>query len=218
MKTLFLSFVVFVFLPAMVVTAKTDTGSAHNLIFKYNLKDGWYLSSRNLMATRDGFNDMFFSYLDLNIGHSLGEKWAAEIGYRHAWFEIKDDWRDEYRPSAILSYKTKLGEWSLSNRHRLEYRMFESGSNAQERFRYRNETRIIAPWEIGSKGARVFIEEEFFYEFTDAGFNFNWLTTGLRWKVRSGVVAKLGYRWQTAKFGDEWNHRHQLVTGLLFFF
>ena len=96
--------------------------------------------------------------------------------------------------------------------------MFESRSNAQERFRYRNETRIIAPWEIGSKGARVFMEEEFFYEFTDAGFNFNWLTTGLRWKVQPSVVAKLGYRWQTAKFGDEWSHRHQLVTGLLFFF
>lgn len=218
MIRILLSVAFLVLLPVMSVRAETDTGTAHNLIFKYGLKDGWYLSSRNLLTSRDGIEDLFFGYLDLNVGHSLGEKWAAEVGYRHAWLEIGNDWRDEYRPSAILSYKTNLNDWSFTNRHRLEYRMFESGSGAPERFRYRNETRLIAPWEFGPKQAKWFIEEEFFYEFTDDGFNFNWVTTGLRWKVRDGVVAKMGYRWQTAKYGDEWSHRHQLVTGLLLFF
>ncbi len=198
--------------------AETDTGSAHNLIFKHSLDEGWYLASRNLITSRDGFDDLFFGYLDLNLGYELSKKWSIEGGYRHAWFEIGDDWRDEYRPSGILSYKTKLGDWSFTNRHRLEYRMFESESRAKDRIRYRNETRLIAPWEIGPKGMRFFVEEEFFYEFTDDQFNFNWFTYGLRWKVRDGVVAKLGHRWQALKFGDEWNHRHQLVTGVLFFF
>lgn len=198
--------------------AETDTGSAHNLIFKHNLKDGWYLSSRNLVTSRDGFDDLFFGYLDLNLGYDLGDGWAVEGGYRHAWLEIGDDWRDEYRPSGILSYRTKWGDWSVFNRHRLEYRMFESGSRAEDRLRYRNETRLIAPWEIGPNNARLFVEEEFFYEFTDAGFNTNWFTSGIRWQLREGVIAKLGHRWQAAKFGDEWSHRHQLVTGVLFFF
>jgi hypothetical protein len=200
------------------VRAETDTGTAHNLIFKYALKDGWFLSSRNLLASRDGIDDVFFGYLDVNVGRAISEKWTAEIGYRGAWLEIRNNWRDEYRPSAILSYKTELKDWSFTIRHRLEYRMFESGSRAPDRFRYRNETRLIAPWEFGSKKAKLFVEEEFFYEFTEDGFNFNWVTTGLRWKLRDGVITKLGYRWQTANFGDEWSHRHQLVTGLLFFF
>ena len=205
-------------LPPMNSHAETDTGSAHNLIFKHTLEDGWYLSSRNLLTSRDGFDDVFFGYLDLNLGYDLGEGWSVEVGYRHAWFELGDDWRDEYRPSAILGYRTDLGEWTFSNRHRLEYRTFESGSQTPDRIRYRNETRLIAPWEIGPLKARFFVEEEFFYEFTDDGFNFNWFTYGLRWKVREGVVAKVGHRWQAAKFSEEWSHRHQLVTGLLFFF
>jgi len=213
-----LGLIVAAWLPAMASLAETDTGSAHNLIFKYPLLDDWYLSSRNLLTTRDGFDDVFFGYLDLNLGYDLGDGWAVEGGYRHAWLEIGDHWRNEYRPSAILSYRTMLGAWSFSNRHRMEYRTFESGSLAGERFRYRNETRLIAPWEFGSVGAKFFVEEEFFYEFTDDGFNFNWLTYGLRWKVADGVIAKVGHRWQAFKFGDEWNHRHQLVTGLLFFF
>jgi len=205
-------------LPTVISLAETDTGSAHNLILKYPLGGNWYLSSRNLLTTRKGFDDFFFAYLDLNIGYELGGGWALEGGYRHAWLEINSGWRDESRPSAILSYRTKLGEWSFSNRNRLEYRMFERGSLARDRIRFRNETRFIAPWEFGSLHAKFFVEEEFFYEFTDAGFDFNWFTYGFRWKLRDGVVFKLGHRWQASKFGDEWNHRHQLVTGLLFFF
>lgn len=196
---------------------ETDTGSAHNLIFKYSLSDRWFLSSRNLLTSRDGFDDVFFGYLDLNLGYDLGDGWAVESGYRHAWLELGDAWRDEYRPSGILSYRAQLGDWSFANRHRLEYRTFENGS-APDRFRYRNETRLVAPWEFTPLRAKPFVEEEIFCEFTDDGFNFNWVTTGLRWQVRDGVIAKLGYRWQAAKFADEWSHRHQLVTGLLFFF
>ncbi len=197
---------------------ENDTGSAHNLIFKHKLADGWYLSSRNLFTSRDGFDDFFFGYLDLNLGYELGDGWAAEAGYRHAWLELGGDWRDEYRPSGILSYRTKLGEWSFSNRHRLEYRTFESGSGANDRIRYRNETRLIAPWEFGPMDAKFFVEEEVFYEFTDDRFNFNWFTYGIRWELQPGVIAKLGHRWQAFKMGDEWSHRHQLVTGVLFFF
>ena len=205
-------------LPALTGQAETDTGSAHNLIFKHRLDDTWYLSSRNLLTSRDGFDDIFFGYLDLNLGYDLGDGWAIEGGYRHAWFEIGDDWRDEYRQSAIVSYRTMLGDWSFSNRHRVEYRMFESGSQADDRFRYRNETRLIAPWEFSPLKAKFFVEEEFFYEFTDAGFNFNWATCGIRWQLHDGVIAKLGYRWQAFRFTDDWDHRHQLVTGILWFF
>jgi len=204
--------------PGAAAWAETDTGSAHNLIFKHRLDDSWYLSSRNLLTTRDGFDDAFFGYLDLNLGYDLNDSWSAEAGYRHAWLEIGDDWRDEYRPSAILAYRTMLDGWSFSNRHRVEYRMFESGSSARDRIRYRNETRLIAPREFGPMKAKLFAEEEFFYEFTDGGFNFNWLTGGIRWQVCDGVIAKLGYRWQASRFTDDWDHRHQLVTGLLFFF
>ena len=35
-------------LPPLAARAETDTGSAHNLIFKYSLDEDWYLSSRNL--------------------------------------------------------------------------------------------------------------------------------------------------------------------------
>jgi len=198
--------------------AQSDTGSAHNLIAKYTINEAWFLSSRNLLTSRNGFDDFFFGYVDLNLGYNLGSNWSAEAGYRHAWLEINNDWRDEYRPSAILAYRTRLNNWTVANRHRIEYRTFEKESGANDRWRYRNETRLVAPWKSHFFQASPFIEEEIFYEFTNEGFNFNWLTTGLRWRVADNTIAKIGYRWQAQKFNETWSHRHQLVTGLLLFF
>lgn len=200
---------------------QSDAGVANNVIIKKTLSEDWYLISRNLLTTRNGVDEVFFGYLDLNVGRKLGRfvggNWSWEVGYRHAWLRVSDFWRDEYRPSSGIIYQTKLFDWTLTNRNRLEYRRFESDL-APDRFRYRNETRIIAPYEFTSWKIRWYVEEEWFYELTDDGFNFNWLSTGFRWRVKDGVVAKLGYRWQAQKFGEDWSHRHQLVTGILFFF
>lgn len=195
-----------------------ETGSSENLIVKKTLNEDWFLSSRNLLVTRDGFGDFFFGYLDINLGYELGDDWSVEGGYRHARLKLGDDfWRDEYRPSALLTYARSEGGWYFSNRHRLEYRVFE-GDTTDDRFRYRNETRLIAPHELTSLKLKPFVEEEFFYEFNGSEFNLNWLTVGVRHQIADGVTAKLGYRWQAQKFGDDWSHRHVLVTGLLLFF
>ena len=79
MKTRIFSLLVALSLPPVAALAETDTGSAHNLILKYPLGDKWFLSSRNLLTTRDGFDDFFFAYLDLNLGYELGEGWAVAM-------------------------------------------------------------------------------------------------------------------------------------------
>jgi len=197
--------------------ADWDSGTSNNLLLKKDLGDDWYLASRNLLASREGTDDFFFGYLDLNLGRRLANSWSAEVGYRHARLRIGDSWRDEFRPSALVSYNARLAAWSVANRHRLEYRRFE-GDTTNDRWRYRNETRLIAPIELTPLDLKPFIEEEFFYELDGSGFNGNWLTVGVRHRFDMGAIAKLGYRWQAQKFGDDWQHRHVLVTGLLFFF
>ena len=62
---------------------------------------------------------------------------------------------------------------------------------------------------------RPFVEEEFFYEFNGSGFNVNWLTAGVRYPLRKGLSFKLGYRWLAQKFGNNWDHRHVLVSGFV---
>lgn len=190
-----------------------DTGSSHNLFIKSAIAGRWFATSRSNIATRDGFSDLFFGFADLNLGYRLSKTWSAEAGYRHARLQLRSGWRDEYRPLVNLAWRRADDGWAVSNRHRLEFRFFE-GATANDRVRYRNETRIAVPQKFAAWGLRPFVEEEFFYEFTEAGFNLNTVSAGVSKKLSKTVSFKLGYRWQAQKFGDDWDYRHVLVTGL----
>ncbi len=192
-----------------------ETGSSHNLFYLKKLDDKAFFVGRANLVTRDGFSDTFFGYVDGNYRHTLTKNWAIEAGYRHAFLEIGNQWREEYRPMLSLYWRGKLAGGKFSNRHRLEWRYFEG--NAQDRVRYRNESVWTAPHKITSYQLTPFVEEEFFYDITNSELNINWLTVGISKFWSKNVKWKLGYRWQAQKFNDEWKSRHVLVTGISIF-
>lgn len=196
-----------------------ETGSSHNLFYLNKLNDNaWFVGRANLV-TRDGFSDLFFGYVDANYRHKLVGPWSIEAGYRHAFLELSDGWREEYRPMLALYWQGKLGEGKFSNRSRIEWRYFEGA--AQDRVRFRNESVWISDSTITDYQLSPFIEEEFFYDITDSVLNINWLTLGISkfWtrNKQGGVKWKLGYRLQSQKFDNKWEHRHVLVTGISVF-
>ena len=193
----------------------TETGSSHNLFMLNQLNDNSYLVGRANLVTRDGFSDTFFGYLDLNYRHKLLKPWAIEVGYRHAFLELNNQWREEFRPMLSLYWRGKLGEGKFSNRHRIEWRSFEG--NATDRRRYRNESVWTSAHTITDYKLTPFVEEEFFYDITNSELDSNWLTVGVSKFWAKGMKWKLGYRLQSQKFNGAWQDRHILVTGLSFF-
>ena len=196
-----------------------ETGSSHNLYYLNKLNDKSSFVGRANLVTRDGFSDTFFGYVDANYRYKLTAPWEVEIGYRHAFLELDNNWREEYRPMLGLYWRGKLAGGKFSNRHRIEWRYFEG--NAKDRLRYRNESVWISPTTITDYQLTPFIEEEFFYDITDSELNTNWLTFGISkfWnKSKKGAMKwKLGYRLQSQKFNGEWQNRHMLVTGISIF-
>ena len=193
----------------------TETGTSNNLFYLKKLGKDTYLASRSNLATRDGFSDLFFGYIDLSYGRRINENWSIDAGYRHARLEFPQRWRDEYRPLVNLSYREQDENWNIRNRHRLEFRYFDDDS--EDRIRYRNETVIIARSTYSRFDLSPYVSEEFFYEFTDDNLNENWLTVGVEKPLSGGKKLKFGYRWQARKFLGEWSSRHLLVTGLSIF-
>ena len=200
----------------MPATARaTETGSSHNLFYLNKLSDKSYFVGRANLVTRDGFSDTFFGYIDANYRYALTDPWSIEVGYRHAFLELGNGWREEYRPMLGLYWRGKLGNGKFSNRHRLEWRYFEG--NAKNRVRYRNESVWTSANTMSGYQFTPFIEEEFFYDVTDSELNGNWLTFGISKYESKGVKWKLGYRLQSQKFNGKWENRHMLVTGISFF-
>ena len=193
----------------------TETGSSHNLFILKQLDNRSFFVGRANLATREGFSDTFFGYVDGNFRYSLAGPWAVEVGYRHAFLELGNDWRQEYRPMFALYWRGKLGSGNFSNRNRIELRYFEG--NAKDRVRYRNESVWTSLHKITEYELAPFIEEELFYDLTDSELNINWLTFGVSKFWTKSVKWKLGYRLQSQKFNGEWKNRHVFVTGLSFF-
>ncbi len=192
-----------------------DGGNSNNLFIKKKINDRWSWVSRSLTVSRDDMSDFFFGTADLGLRYQLSQRWSVDMVYRAAWLELGDHWRFENRPLINLNYTTNLAGYRFDHRSRAEFRIFDS---APDDIRYRGEFRLIGPWEFTRWRIKPYLEEEFFYSVNQQRVNENWLSGGLRYKVRPNTVVKLGYRWQTQKFGDDWRHRHVLVTGLLFFF
>lgn len=192
-----------------------DSGSSQNLILRVGLPNDLYLGSRSNLATKDWIREDAIQYADLTLGVRLSPEWSADAGFRRARIRLPGRWRNENRPLINVNWRDTLDGYKVYNRMRMEYRSFED--QAEDRFRFRNEVRVIAPWKLPAVPGRLFVEEEAFYELNDSGFNMHWLTTGLRFKIADGTFFKVGYRWQESKFGDEWSTRHVAVTGLLMF-
>ncbi len=207
-------FVAFTAMAFLTPALATETGSSHNLFILNQLDNRSFFVGRANFVTRDGFSDTFFGYVDGNFRYSLHGPWAVEAGYRHAFLELSNGWRQEYRPMFALFWRGKLGSGNFSNRNRVELRYFEG--DAKDRARYRNESVWTSLHKITEYELTPFIEEEFFYDITDSELNINWLTVGISklWKER--VKWKLGYRLQSQKFNGDWENRHVFVTGLSF--
>lgn len=189
-----------------------ETGSSHNLFVVSKLNDDWSFVGRGNLVTRDGFSDTFFAYGDVNLRYRLDEHWSLEGGYRRASLKLSGGWRQEYRPMFSLYWKDQWDNWSFANRHRIELRTFEG--NAQDRVRYRNESEWHSRHQYTDLKLRPYINEEYFYDVTNHRFNENWLNFGVSKKIARGISLKLGYRLQSQKFGDQWDDRHVLVTGI----
>ena len=196
MHKIYLISICFIVINLLYLTARaSETGSSHNLFILNQIDDNSFFVGRANLVTRDGFSDTFFGYLDANYRYTLSKPWSIEAGYRHAFLELDNQWREEYRPMLGLYWRGKLGEGKFSNRHRIEWRYFEG--DAENRRRYRNESVWISANTITDYTLTPFIEEEFFYDLTNSEFNTNWLTFGISKFWTKNIKWKLGYRLQS---------------------
>jgi len=193
-----------------------DWGNSNNLFIKKTLNDRWSIVSRSLFTSRDDMSDIFFGIADIGLRYKVVDWLSVDGVYRGAWFESSAGWEYENRPLININLGKKFGGFFLSNRSRFEFRIY--ADDRQDDIRYRNEIRIITPFELTKWKLIPYFEEEFFYGYKDGEINMNWLTGGLRYNINKNTKVKLGYRWQTQKLGGTWKNRHVLVTGLLIFF
>lgn len=201
-------------IPVSQPRAESDFGVSYNLLLKADIDDDWFVISRSNVATRDDNNETFLTYTGAALGLQLTDAWSLRVGYRHAKLKLGERWRSEDRPFVEAYGATARSGWRLTNRSRVEFRHYEDGNDD---IRLRTEFGARAPWSLTPLGLRPFVEDELFYGLDAGRLEANWLTLGLSWPVGSGS-AKVGYRWNRFRVGEDWRDRDVLVLGLNLFY
>lgn len=157
----------------------------------------------NLYNTSWGNYDWFLQGI---LKYDLNSFFYIEGMFRQEYYKLGDIWTHESRPMIRIAGKTKLGNWKIRNRHRIEMRMFEFGHT---QFRYRTDLRVKPDWDFTAMNLNPYFTEEIFV-------NSNRLS-----RVRSylGIQGKKG-RFEPAAFlliqsrnlVSEW--RHILIGGI----
>lgn len=202
--------------PHFASAAEGDWGYAQINYFKKTLNEDWSVQSRSQVTLRDDFDEFYFWFIDAGLAYSISPSWRIEAAYRHAVWNISDEWEVERRPLINLFWSAKPKDIRIQNQARLEYRYYTW--DKQNDFRFRNRTRLEFPWEVLPGGIKPFIEEELFIGKNSGKLEMNWVTTGLYWKGSKPIKLKVGYRWFAIRVNNEWENRNQLVTGLAMFF
>lgn len=115
----------------------------------------------------------------------------------------------EVRVELEPNFHGRLGDFTVNDRNRLEYRWRDT----EARWRYRNQLRVnYAP--EGSAWI-PFIWDEVLIDLSGLGFNQNRLMGGVGWAFAKGTRVDVGYMLRSAKAVDAWNHDH---IGVLYLF
>ena len=126
------------------------------VIKNFNKKIGGELLFNNLHSFSYGSYDWF---LEGKINYHAKSWLDMEFMYRQEFYDLNGITAQEYRPMARLSGKTRLGNITIRNRHRIEFRMFEVETN---HIRYRSDLMVKPDWDLTSLNLNPYLSEEIF--------------------------------------------------------
>jgi hypothetical protein len=187
---------------------------------KYKINDKFDVFVNPTMRRRDDMSELSHYYFREGVIMHAFENLDLGSTYRFSRAKNNSDaWSsNEHRLELDITPKVKLGDFSLCNRSRFEHRWLASSDN---RWRYRNFTKIAYPGGITGFSLIPYASEEFYYDFKVEKINVNWATFGLDKKVTDHLTIGLFYRNETSRVGgakDEWDATHVLGTkGVLSF-
>ncbi|MBD3271855.1 MAG: DUF2490 domain-containing protein, partial [Elusimicrobia bacterium] len=129
----------------------------------------WKGSFYNEAYLNDDAGRFFYYYSDIGAYYTGFASWL-DVGafYRHVRYTSGALWRTEYRPHADGVVRWRMGEYKLSNRLRMAYRIREK---ADDIWRLRDILTITFPW--APYGIKPYLSHEIFYNFDSGALETN---------------------------------------------
>ncbi len=165
----------------------------------------------------DDVEEFYYQHSHLQLDFKLNDWFTFSPAYRQV-FELSaiDDWYTEYRPMLNGTVKFKLGDWSVSDRIRGSYRMFNI--DKKDVWRIRNKIKIKTPFRFTLLGINPWMADEIFVERYKTGVYRNRLYIGVGFNVIKQIKGDIFYLWQSSEKEGEWIDCNVVGTKLKLYF
>ena len=177
------------------------------------INDEWKLNIEEEFRFGDNVSDFYYQHSDVGFSYSGLADWLdVGIHYRAVLEEKSDDWTWENRPHINATLKTKIHELKVSNRSRLEFRIFRE---KEDKARYRNKTTIKFPVKWTKYQWQPYVADEIFYDFENVRVTRNRLYAGVGGKLTKEISGGFYYVLQSNRSSSGgWTDTNVLGTKL----
>ena len=182
----------------------------------WEISDEWKMNLEEELRLGDDASNLYYHHTDIGVMYSGITDWLdVGLNYRHVFEEKSSGWKQENRPHLNAAVKWKMGDVSLSNRARFEYRNREDAENY---WRYRNKFTIKFPFKLTKLNMQPYIADEIFYDFNEETLNRNRVYAGVGFEIFDNLKAEIYYLLESNERSKDWNDTHALGTKLKFYF
>ena len=176
------------------------------------INDHWKFNIEEEFRWGDDIRDFYYQHTDVGLNYSGLADWLdVGFNYRAVFEEKSDDWTWENRPHINANLKMKFDDISVSNRSRLEFRIFRE---KEDKPRYRNKTTIKFPVKWTRYAWQPYIADEIFYNFDSARMTRNRVYAGFGGEITDNVKGEFYYMLQSNRSSGVWTDTNVLGSKL----
>lgn len=182
----------------------------HTEVATWKIAKDWRMSVSSEAYFDDDASHYYYQEGDLGFIYSGFAKWFdLSLNYKHVAMESKNRWAPEERPHFAGIFKFDIGNLSLSDRNRFEYRIREAGTDT---WRYRNLLTIKAPWKFTKWQIQPYIADEVLI---DELVRENRSYAGFGFKLTKEISAAIYYMQRRLRQGGgDWSGANIVGTNL----
>lgn len=146
----------------------------------------------------DILSDLYYAHTEIGLSYKLHDQWTLGAGYRQAYEQKKEIWREERRPVFFITFSKKWRGVFFSDRNRFEHRDREASAVM---WRYRNKLTATFPQKWTKVQFQPFLSDEFNVDMTAEEVQRNRFFAGVGHKISSNkhLKAETYYLWQVTR-------------------
>lgn len=145
--------------------------------FQKKINEKTLLSLEQDFRSGENMSKLLYLHADFGFRRSLNKSYSINLNFREVFEQKGQNLTREHRPHVQIAWKGKSGQFSISSRARLEYRIRQGKDSV-----FRNRDMISVNYGKGFTSLKLvpYFANEFFYDFEKNEYNRNRFYVGIK--------------------------------------